>query len=343
MKTLRDYRVAGALYINDTGLEAQVSDQVTLFLDQEANPAFPVSITGTIQHPIVKVDCGSETSYVIEYDEADLDGAAALLRPGDIVDATVVSGVTVVAQELDTEVARLDATKQPLDADLTSYANAADAAARRALIGALGDPDTSTGFDAVEAAGKVARFTPYGYLLTKQLHVCRGDEADVENLDALYRARVTSGSNAGSRPSFDLGIGLAGFVRITARNVTSSGYFDLPTTPGNLALDPIVTEPVGLVGGETLSNIGQGDEVIVVASTGTLSSLTLSLLEGSPNIRKGQIVTLCTTVAITSLTITSSTTMAVFYGTLPTSATANSVFQFQCINADGEGTWIRIK
>jgi hypothetical protein len=106
MKTLRDYRVAGALFVNDTGIEAQVSDQVTLFLDTDAEPGFPESIVATIQHPIVRVECGSSTSYVLEYNEADLDGAAALLRPQDIIDASVVSGVTVVADELDDEIAR---------------------------------------------------------------------------------------------------------------------------------------------------------------------------------------------------------------------------------------------
>jgi hypothetical protein len=106
MKTLRDYRVAGALFVNDTGIEAQVSDQVTLFLDTDAEPGFPDSIVATIQHPIVKVECGSSTSYIFEYNEADLNGAAALLRPQDIIDASVVSGVTVVADELDAEIAR---------------------------------------------------------------------------------------------------------------------------------------------------------------------------------------------------------------------------------------------
>jgi len=106
MKTLRDYRVAGALFVNDTGIEAQVSDQVTLFLDTDAEPGFPDSIVATSQHPIVKVECGSSTSYIFEYNEADLNGAAALLRPQDIIDASVVSGVTVVADELDAEIAR---------------------------------------------------------------------------------------------------------------------------------------------------------------------------------------------------------------------------------------------
>lgn len=91
MKTLQDYIVDDRLYVSDTGPEAKVGDQVKLFLDQEANPDFPEFILGIIQHPIVRVNCDSSTSYVIEYDEADLLGAASLIRPGDVIDATVAS------------------------------------------------------------------------------------------------------------------------------------------------------------------------------------------------------------------------------------------------------------
>lgn len=106
MKTLVDFRVVGALYLNGTGVEAQVSDQVTLFLDTEAQPGFPESIVGTIQHPITKVECNTKTSYSIEYDEADLDGAASFLRAQDVIDATVTNGIATVADELDAEIAR---------------------------------------------------------------------------------------------------------------------------------------------------------------------------------------------------------------------------------------------
>jgi len=79
------------LYVSDTGPEAAVGDQVKLFLDQEANPAFPEFIYGIIQHPITRVNCDSSTSYAIEYNEANLLGAAAFIRPGDVIDATVAS------------------------------------------------------------------------------------------------------------------------------------------------------------------------------------------------------------------------------------------------------------
>lgn len=91
MKTLQDYIVDDRLYVSDTGPEAAVGDQVKLFLDQEANPAFPEFIFGVVQHPIVRVDCDSSTSYVIEYNEAALEGAASLIRPGDVIDAAVAS------------------------------------------------------------------------------------------------------------------------------------------------------------------------------------------------------------------------------------------------------------
>jgi hypothetical protein len=91
MKTLKGYVVADKLYVADTGVEAKVGDQVKLFLDQEAIPGFPEFIFGIIQHPIATVNCGESTSYSIEYDEADLEGAALFLRPVDVVDATISS------------------------------------------------------------------------------------------------------------------------------------------------------------------------------------------------------------------------------------------------------------
>jgi hypothetical protein len=91
MKILQDYIVDDRLYVSDTGPEVKVGDQVRLFLDQEANPDFPEYIIGTIQHPIVRVNCDSSTSYVIEYNEIDLLNAASLIRPGDVIDAVITS------------------------------------------------------------------------------------------------------------------------------------------------------------------------------------------------------------------------------------------------------------
>jgi hypothetical protein len=91
MKILQGYIVDDRLYTSGTGPEAKVGDQVKLFLDQEAQPAFPEFIFGIIQHPIVRVNCDHSTSYRIEYDEADLEGAASLIRPGDVIDVTVAS------------------------------------------------------------------------------------------------------------------------------------------------------------------------------------------------------------------------------------------------------------
>ena len=143
MKILRDYRVAGALFVNDSGVEAQVSDQVTLFLDKGAEPLFPVSIVATIQHPITRVECGSMTSYVLEYNEQNIAAAATLLRPQDIIDATVVSGVLVVATQLNVEIAaRIAAVAAEaatrLAADTTEAATrlAADTAETSARIAA---------------------------------------------------------------------------------------------------------------------------------------------------------------------------------------------------------------
>lgn len=106
MKTLKGYVVDDRLYVSDTGPEAGVGDQIKMFLDQEANPSFPEFIFGVIEHPIARVNCDSATSYSIEYDEDTLNGAAAFLRAADIVDATVSSDVSVVANALDGEIGR---------------------------------------------------------------------------------------------------------------------------------------------------------------------------------------------------------------------------------------------
>jgi len=90
MKTLRKLKIRGGLLLAGTGVPAAVGDQVTMYLDVDANPDFPDSIVGVIQHPVVIVDCGSSVEYSVEYDEADLTGAL-LLRPQDVVDTVLVT------------------------------------------------------------------------------------------------------------------------------------------------------------------------------------------------------------------------------------------------------------
>jgi hypothetical protein len=118
MELLENLVVEPALYQYDTGPEAQVGDQVKLFLDQEANPGYPEYIFGTIQHPIAKVNCESATSYNIEYDEDDLLVPGSLLVTGDVLSGTAVIGqIQVVADELDDEIA------DRIAGDLEAYDN----------------------------------------------------------------------------------------------------------------------------------------------------------------------------------------------------------------------------
>lgn len=100
MALLENLIVEPALYQYDTGPEAQVGDQVKLFLDQAVNPGWPEFIFGTIQHPITKVNCESATSYNIEYDVDDLL-VESLLTTGAILSGTaVVSQVQVLGDLL---------------------------------------------------------------------------------------------------------------------------------------------------------------------------------------------------------------------------------------------------
>ena len=131
MKTLRKYVVNGGLFAGDGKTPATVGNQVRLYLDTEAHEDFPEFIVGTIQHPVAPMHAGTAVSYSFEYNEGDLLGVVANLIVADVISVSVTS----VIEDLDALTAAV-ATKQPLDSDLTAYANAADAAARRALIGA---------------------------------------------------------------------------------------------------------------------------------------------------------------------------------------------------------------
>lgn len=113
------YTVIPALYQSEGGPEAQVGDQVKLYLDTDAQPGFPEFITGIIQHPIVRVCDG--TQYDIEYDPADLEGAAELLVTGDVVSALVVSAVDLLRDYVDDTFALKTRTVngQPLSANVT--------------------------------------------------------------------------------------------------------------------------------------------------------------------------------------------------------------------------------
>lgn len=101
MKTLT-YTVNGSLKVGDTGVEAAVGDQIKLYLDTEANPEFPEFITGTIQHPIVSIQCNTKTSYRVEYNESDLLGASSLLIQDDVVDAEIITGLQALIDALGT-------------------------------------------------------------------------------------------------------------------------------------------------------------------------------------------------------------------------------------------------
>lgn len=155
MKTLRKLQITGGLFLNGTGVPAAVGDQVEMFLDTDANPDFPESILGVIQHPIVSANCGSVVEYSIEYDEADLEGSVAQLRPQDVIDTVLTTQYDVVAANLDALTAVV-ATKAPLASPaLTGNPTAPTATP--------GDNDTSiattafvTAADAVVTAAYVA-------------------------------------------------------------------------------------------------------------------------------------------------------------------------------------------
>lgn len=109
-KTLRNFQVAGALFVSPGGAEIAAGDEVRLFLNQVANPAFPEYIDGIAQNPITRVNlvsggCVVEgTSYTFEYEADDLDGAATMLNVCDVTDVSARACCEVLRDALDEEI-----------------------------------------------------------------------------------------------------------------------------------------------------------------------------------------------------------------------------------------------
>lgn len=121
-KTLRNFQIVGALYsgVGEGAQEAQAGDSVRIFLNQVANPSFPVSIDGTLQPPVSAVnvlDSGGHVvegrSYSISYDDTDIDGAT--LTACDITELSVISCCVVVSEALDAEIAARAASDAELE------------------------------------------------------------------------------------------------------------------------------------------------------------------------------------------------------------------------------------
>jgi hypothetical protein len=110
-KTLRNFQVAGALFVSPGGAEIAAGDEVRLFLNQVANPAFPEYVDGIAQNPIARVNlvsggCVVEgTSYTFEYEADDLDGAATVLNVCDVTDVSAIACCEVLRDALDDEIA----------------------------------------------------------------------------------------------------------------------------------------------------------------------------------------------------------------------------------------------
>lgn len=97
------YTVSGSLYVDGYPVEVTAGDQVKIFLDQAANVDLPEFILGVVQNPIRT--CGCETTYIIEYGEADLLGAATEINPDLVLSIETISCCDVVNALLDDEIA----------------------------------------------------------------------------------------------------------------------------------------------------------------------------------------------------------------------------------------------
>lgn len=148
MKILK-YKVADRLYQSETGPEAQVGDQVKLFLDTEANPELPEFVFGIIQPGIRRVNCDEYTIYIIEYELAEFT-----LRQDDILSAELTAAVDVVAGDLADEVAARIAA----DTLLSPKASPAFTGNPTAPTPATSDNDTSIATTAFVQAQSIVRY-----------------------------------------------------------------------------------------------------------------------------------------------------------------------------------------
>jgi len=137
MKILK-YKIAGALYQAETGPEAQVGDQVKMFLDTAANPELPEFVFGIIQPGIKKSGCCDDyTIYPIGYELEEFT-----LHGDDVLSVETTAAVDVVAEDLAAEVAARIAADSAESAARIADVNAEEAAriAADALKAPLASP-----------------------------------------------------------------------------------------------------------------------------------------------------------------------------------------------------------
>jgi hypothetical protein len=104
--------IAGHLLQQETGPQAQVGDQVKMFLDRAANPELPAFAFGIIQPPIKKTRCDEYTQYRILYDESGMAGN--YLRPDDVL-------YTDLVPALDLETVRAIAAEGLLQGNIDAH------------------------------------------------------------------------------------------------------------------------------------------------------------------------------------------------------------------------------
>lgn len=220
MKTLRNFEVAGAIYLGDGVTEAKVGDQVKLYLDQDAVPGLPEYILGVIQHPVVKVDCGSNTSYSIEYDEADLDGFLESIRPDDITNWESVSAVDVLSEALTSALADETDARVAADALLVPKTTTINGKALSGNITLVTGDFTDATNDAVVFPNKLLKTDATGVLSLNALSIggagTTGRIYISDNTIPIPYVGVISNDNGGSA-QVDLPV-LGGTIAVTGNS-----------------------------------------------------------------------------------------------------------------------------
>ena len=93
-----------------SGGPPQPGDLARMYLNQEANPAFPEYVDGVFQFPleqgqIVLNNCVQPTYiYSFIYDSADLDGLNVVIQPYDILTFECLTCCTILHERVDQEI-----------------------------------------------------------------------------------------------------------------------------------------------------------------------------------------------------------------------------------------------
>lgn len=125
-KKILSYPVVGVLY-SGPGIELAAGDEAIIYLDQSRNPNLPATIEGIVQAVtpgmvLTQSGChAAGTTYAVQYESEDLDGAANSIAACDVTDISGKSCCTALRDALNQEIAARTAADTELREDIEAW------------------------------------------------------------------------------------------------------------------------------------------------------------------------------------------------------------------------------